>query len=97
MQHKATQIVKRLQDAGYLAYFAGGCVRDKLLGIEPKDYDITTNARPEQVEALFEKTLEVGKAFGVVMIIEGGIQFEIATFRAEHGYRWPSSGCGDVQ
>ena len=86
MRDKAIKIVKRLQDAGYQAYFAGGCVRDRLLGITPKDYDITTNARPEQIEALFEKTLEVGKAFGVVMVIEDGIQFEIATFRAEHGY-----------
>jgi len=86
MRDTAIKIVKRLQNAGFQAYFAGGCVRDRLLGITPKDYDVTTDARPEQIEALFEKTLEVGKAFGVVMIIEDGIQFEIATFRAEHGY-----------
>lgn len=86
MRDTAIKIVKRLQDAGYQAYFAGGCVRDQLLGITPKDYDVTTDARPNQIEELFEKTLEVGKAFGVVMVIEDGIQFEIATFRAEHGY-----------
>lgn len=86
MRDTAIKIVKRLQDAGWQAYFAGGCVRDQLLGTTPKDYDITTNARPDEVERLFEKTLEIGKAFGVTMIIEDGIQFEIATFRAEHGY-----------
>lgn len=86
MRDTAIKIVKRLQDAGFQAYFAGGCVRDQLLGVTPKDYDITTNARPNEVEKLFERTLEIGKAFGVTMIIENGIQFEIATFRAEHGY-----------
>lgn len=86
MRDTAIKIVKRLQDAGFQAYFAGGCVRDQMLGVTPKDYDITTNARPTEVEKLFERTLEVGKAFGVTMIIENGIQFEIATFRAEHGY-----------
>lgn len=86
MRQTATQIVKRLQGAGYLAYFAGGCVRDRLLGIEPKDYDITTNAKPEEVAALFTKTLDVGRTFGVVVVVEDGIQFEVATFRAEHGY-----------
>lgn len=86
MRDIAIKIVKRLQDAGWQAFFAGGCVRDRLLGVEPKDYDITTNARPNEVERLFEKTLEIGKAFGVTMIIENSIQFEIATFRAEHGY-----------
>ncbi len=86
MRDTAIKIVKTLQNARYQAYFAGGCVRDQLLGVTPKDYDITTDARPSEIEALFERTLDVGKAFGVVVIILNGMQFEVATFRAEHNY-----------
>ncbi|MCU0770455.1 MAG: CCA tRNA nucleotidyltransferase [Verrucomicrobia bacterium] len=79
-------IVRRLRDAGFEAFWVGGCVRDRLLGREPTDYDIATNARPEQVEQLFAKTVPVGRQFGVVLVVEDGFQFQVATFRAEAHY-----------
>ncbi len=83
MRKTAIQIVKTLQDAGHQAVFAGGCVRDQLLGVEPKDIDIATSATPDQVEALFDKTIPVGKAFGVVRVLMNGFEFEVATFRED--------------
>ncbi len=77
------QIVKKLRTEGFEAYFAGGFVRDLLLGREHKDVDIATSAKPEEVEELFSKTYPVGKSFGVVHIIEGDHQFEVATFRKD--------------
>lgn len=82
----ASSIVRRLRDAGHTAYFAGGCVRDMLRGVEPKDYDIATNARPEEVQRLFPRTVAVGAHFGVICVIEGGWQFEVATFRSDGSY-----------
>lgn len=81
----ALEVVKRLQNEGYIALFAGGCVRDELLGREPKDYDVATDAFPEEVEALFPKTLPIGKAFGVIAVIDGKEMIEVATFREETG------------
>lgn len=82
----ATRLVRALRDAGHVAYFAGGCVRDELLGAEPEDYDIATDAVPERVEELFPKTKAVGKSFGVVLVRTGRIVTEVATFREESGY-----------
>jgi tRNA nucleotidyltransferase/poly(A) polymerase len=65
----------------------GGCVRDFLLGRDPQDYDIATSARPEQVEKLFKRTVAVGKKFGVMVVLEDGHQFQVATFRAEADYQ----------
>ena len=63
LKTSAVSIVQRLQDAGHVALFAGGCVRDRLMGAEPHDYDIATDARPEQVQALFRRTVaEIGRA-----------------------------------
>ncbi|NDC24110.1 MAG: CCA tRNA nucleotidyltransferase, partial [Proteobacteria bacterium] len=81
------KIISVLQNAGHEAYFAGGCVRDRERGVTPKDYDIATSALPEEVMHLFPKTVPVGLAFGVVLVIEEGIHFEIATFRTERNYR----------
>ena len=83
----ATQIVARLQAAGFAAFWVGGCVRDFLLGQEPHDFDIATDAKPEQVEKLFRKTIPVGKQFGVLVVVEGGHEFQVATFRAEADYQ----------
>jgi len=83
----ALDIVKKLQKSGHTAYFAGGCVRDSILRVQPKDYDVATSASPDQVEKLFEKTVPVGKQFGVMLAIVEGEQFEIATFRKEGGYQ----------
>ena len=95
----ATDTVKRLREAGYEALWAGGCVRDELLGKTPKDYDVATTATPEQVIELFgqRKTVAVGASFGVVMVLgpnRRSGQIEVATFRADGEYldgRRPSS------
>lgn len=87
MRETATTIVQRLQQAGYEAFWVGGCVRDFLLGRDPQDFDIATNARPEQVEALFARTIPVGKQFGVMIVVEGDHSYEVATFRAEAEYK----------
>ena len=83
----ASKIVAQLQSAGFAAFWVGGCVRDFLLGREPQDFDIATDAKPEQVEKLFPKTIPVGKKFGVIIVVEGGQQFQVATFRAEADYQ----------
>ena len=83
----AIEIVRQLQTAGFSAFWVGGCVRDFLLGREPGDYDIATSARPEQVEKLFTRTIAVGKKFGVMVVLEGGHQFQVAAFRAEADYQ----------
>jgi poly(A) polymerase len=83
MKNQAIEIVKRLREHGYQAMFAGGCVRDMILGVPPADYDIATNAKPEVVEYLFEKTLSVGKAFGVIIVVLDGYEIEVATFRKD--------------
>ena len=82
----ATAIVRRLQRAGFSAFWVGGCVRDFLLGRQPGDYDIATSALPRQVEALFKRTIPVGRKFGVIVVHEGRHQFQVATFRAEADY-----------
>jgi tRNA nucleotidyltransferase/poly(A) polymerase len=83
----AKQVVERLHTAGFAAFWVGGCVRDFLLGRESEDIDIATDAKPEQVERLFRKTIPVGRKFGVIIVVEGGQQFQVAMFRAEADYR----------
>lgn len=83
MKNAAIEIVRVLQEAGHTAYWAGGCVRDLLRGVHPKDYDIATSATPDQVEALFEKTIPIGKSFGVITTEWEGHRFEIASFRSD--------------
>jgi poly(A) polymerase len=83
----AAEIVRQLQTAGFSAFWVGGCVRDFLLGREPDDYDIATSALPEQIEKLFKRTVAVGRKFGVMVVVENGRPFQVATFRAEADYR----------
>jgi poly(A) polymerase len=83
---KAVGIVRRLQSAGFEAYFVGGCVRDQLRGVEPTDFDVATSARPEEIEALFPRTNPVGRKFGVVIVNEDKLSLQMATFRAENKY-----------
>ena len=86
----AVQIVERLREHGHVAYLAGGCVRDRLLGLEPKDHDVATDAPPEAVLKLFRRSQAVGEAFGVVLVYVGhGAEragVEVATFRTEGVY-----------
>jgi poly(A) polymerase len=83
----ALELARRLTAAGHEAVLAGGCVRDRLLGQPPKDFDIATSALPEQVMALFPGSNEVGAHFGVVIAKHAGHQVEIATFRTDGSYR----------
>ncbi len=85
-REKALFIVQRLREAGYEAYFAGGSVRDMLLGKTPQDYDIATSARPEEVERVFDQTIPVGAQFGVILVLIGGHAFEVASFRYDGPY-----------
>jgi poly(A) polymerase len=86
MESTARDIARRLREQGHKAYFAGGCVRDLLRGQVPKDIDIATDARPEVVQKIFPRTYAVGAHFGVIVVLENGFQFEIATFRSDGAY-----------
>jgi len=90
----AREVVQVLQDAGFEACFAGGCVRDSLLGLPSSDYDVATSARPQEVCRLFRRTLKVGIQFGIVVVVLGPERIEVATFRSDGSYedgRRPSS------
>ncbi len=86
MEKTARDVAARLRESGHLAYFAGGCVRDIVRGETPKDFDIATDANPEAVQKLFPHTYAVGAHFGVILVVENGFQFEVATFRADDIY-----------
>lgn len=82
----ANSVCETLQQNGYQALLVGGCVRDIILGREPADYDVTTDALPEQVMSLFPESIGVGAQFGVVLVPRGGLRVEVATFRSDVGY-----------
>jgi tRNA nucleotidyltransferase/poly(A) polymerase len=86
MEKTAREIVARLRGQGSVAYFAGGCVRDLVRGEAPKDIDIATDARPALVQNIFDRTYAVGAHFGVIVVLENGFQFEVATFRSDGAY-----------
>ncbi len=93
-EYAARQVCAQLRAAGFRALFAGGCVRDLLLGQPPHDIDIATDARPDQVTALFPKTIAVGAQFGVIVVMRAEGMFEVATFRTDGPYldgRHPTS------
>jgi poly(A) polymerase len=94
MEKAARKIVERLRGDGHIAYFAGGCVRDIVRRVTPKDYDVATSATPEVVQKLFPRTYAVGAHFGVIIVLENDFQFEVATFRSDDTYidgRHPSA------
>ncbi|HTP43381.1 MAG TPA: CCA tRNA nucleotidyltransferase, partial [Candidatus Acidoferrum sp.] len=82
----ADHICRILRERGYQAYLAGGCVRDMLLGRQPTDYDVATDAPPDRVQELFPESLAVGAKFGVIIVVDGQTQVEVATFRSDVGY-----------
>jgi poly(A) polymerase len=86
-EQAAKEVAQRLTDAGFIAYLAGGCVRDRLLGREPKDFDIATSATPDQVLKLFPKGNQIGAHFGVILVRHFSEQIEIATFRSDGNYQ----------
>jgi poly(A) polymerase len=83
IEKTAREIAARLRENGHIAYFAGGCVRDIVRGETPKDFDIATDAKPETVQKLFPRTYAIGAHFGVIIVLENGFQFEVATFRSD--------------
>jgi poly(A) polymerase len=86
-QKLALQIVRTLRDKGHEAYFVGGCVRDLLRKKTPKDFDVATDAVPQEIAKLFPRTVGVGAQFGVMVVVIEGENFEVATFRVDEGYR----------
>lgn len=86
MKPTSISIIEKLRSAGHQAFWAGGCVRDILLGHEPNDYDIVTSAKPDEIEKILEETKPVGKEFGVILVIKGEHAFEVASFRSDSGY-----------
>lgn len=87
MPDNVKRIIHTLQSAGYEGYAVGGCVRDAILGREPQDWDITTSARPEQVKALFNKTIDTGIQHGTVTVMLGGTGYEVTTYRIDGEYK----------
>ena len=86
MEKTAREIARRLRERGHIAYFAGGCVRDMVRGLPAKDFDIATDATPDVVQKIFPRTYAVGVHFGVVVVVENGSNFEVATFRSDGAY-----------
>src|SRR5436190_9503965 len=86
VRQAAVHIVRTLVEAGHVAYFAGGCVRDRLMGHEPADFDVATDARPEEVKKVFPKLLHVGESFGVMLVRISGHEIHVATFRTDGVY-----------
>ncbi len=82
----AHQVIARLRGGGHQAFLVGGCVRDLLLGVKPKDFDVATDARPDRIMDLFPRSGRVGAHFGVVLVRDVFDQVEVATFRSDHDY-----------
>lgn len=86
-ERAARAVLRRLRDAGFRTYFAGGCVRDWLRGEQPSDFDVASDASADQVQQLFPRTVPVGAQFGVVLVLMDGQPVEVASFRADAEYR----------
>jgi tRNA nucleotidyltransferase (CCA-adding enzyme) len=86
MYHAAQMVLKKLEKFGYEAYFVGGCVRDKLLGKKPADYDITTNALPEEIQRIFPRTIPTGIKHGTISVLQKNKAIEVTTYRVEENY-----------
>ena len=82
----ALEVLKTLRHAGFETYFAGGCVRDRLLSSAPTEYDIATAARPDDITSLFPKARSVGASFGVMLVRSGQHMYDVATFRSDGPY-----------
>ena len=97
MREFATSIVRELRERGFQAYFAGGCVRDTVLGLEPADYDVTTDAKPQEVMRIFPKTYAVGAQFGVVLVpIPEEMRYETMPPEHPHAVEVATFRIGDI-
>ena len=86
LPQQAANIITTLESAGYEAYAVGGCVRDSLLGRVPDDWDITTNAKPDEVKKLFRRTIDTGIQHGTVTVMMGKTGYEVTTYRVDGEY-----------
>ena len=86
LPQKVKEILNVIEANGYEAYVVGGCVRDSILGREPGDWDITTSAKPDEIKALFRRTIDTGIAHGTVTVMQGNEGFEVTTFRVDGKY-----------
>ena len=93
-EHAARDIAAKLQQAGHQAYFAGGCVRDQLLGRQAEDFDIATSADPSQVQKVFPRARGVGEFFGVMLVYKNGWPVQVAGGGPPLWCRWPAAGRG---
>src|SRR5437773_5602110 len=93
LKDSAISIVRNLQEAGYQAYFVGGCVRDMILDREPADYDVATDASPDEVMRIFPETYAVGAQFGVVLIPAPGRRNGACAISAERDLRKDAASC----
>lgn len=82
----ANEVYQKILQSGFEVYFAGGCVRDMLLGRKPHDFDLASSASPDELEKIFEKTIAVGKQFGILIVVQNGFEIEVARFRSEGKY-----------
>ena len=105
LSYAAEKVVSRLQQAGFEAYVVGGAVRDLLLGVEPKDFDVATNARPEEVRKVFRRSRIIGRRFQIVHVMVGPETIEVTTFRGgsrparqnEHGRIMQDNSYGSME
>ena len=105
ISYAAEKVVSRLQQAGFEAYVVGGAVRDLLLGVEPKDFDVATNARPEEVRKVFRRSRIIGRRFQIVHVMVGPETIEVTTFRGgsrparqnEHGRIMQDNSYGSME
>ena len=86
LERSGKSVVDHLVNHGFEAYFVGGCVRDKLLNISPKDIDIVSNASPTDLKRIFDHVIPIGESFGVMLVLKDGFEFEVATARTESSY-----------
>ena len=86
LPEKVKYVLQTISDAGFEAYVVGGCVRDSFLGREPGDWDITTSAKPEEVKALFRRTIDTGIQHGTVTVMLDKEGFEVTTYRIDGKY-----------
>ncbi|NBX33040.1 MAG: CCA tRNA nucleotidyltransferase, partial [Planctomycetes bacterium] len=82
----AAWVARKLREAGHRSLFAGGCVRDSILGHDAADFDVATSAIPAEIRQIFPRAIGVGESFGVMLVRHGGRSIEVATFRADGVY-----------